>query len=1403
MTTVAIIFRQGSRGEDMTSPVESGGAQVVIDELLEEQARRWRDHKPTPVEGYLERHPPLRDDPDSVLALIFNEVALREELGESPRSVEYVRRFPALAREVADQFEVHRALRAGPRLPEDGKQYGHGQNKAAPPAPKDARAPWPQVPGYEILGLLGSGGMGVVYRALDKNRGALVALKAIAQENPGAILRFKQEFRSLVEVVHTNLVRLYELVFHDSAWYIVMELVEGADFLAYVRGDQGTAVEKSRGIGLTTTEAHDSLLRTAPGPDASGPAQEPKPLSPAGRGRLRDALLQLARGIAAVHSAGKLHRDIKPSNVLVTPQRRVVLLDFGLVAELGRQGLSQAADLHAPGTAAYMSPEQAAGTKVSAASDWYSMGVMLYEAVTGRLPIVGNALEVMMDKQRFDPPPPRELVSDLPEDLAALCIDLLRRDASTRPTGRDILRRLGDTPDPDQGSEQQSSRGQVPLVGRERHRCALHDAFVAVTGGRTVVLQVHGRSGAGKSILVQRYLDDLIEGDLAVVLAGRCYQQESVPYKALDAAVDMLARYLMGLPPEEARALMPRDFGALARVFPTMRRVEAIAEAPRRAVDVPDPQELRRRAFAALRELLARVGDHRPLLVSIDDAQWGDLDSAKLLADVLRPPDPPVLLLVATYRSEDKETSPFVRALGAPKGGPDEIVEKRELLVEPLTPAESRELALALFGRAGPEALERAEDVARESGGNPFFVGELVRHVQTGEDCSGGPGAAAGVDLDDVLWARIQRLPDEARRLLEVVAISGRPLREADACHCVEGLVDGRSALALLQSSRLVRGVPGTEEEIETYHDRVRETVVARLGPEALQGHHRRLALVLEASGRADPELLGAHFCGAGDAEKGGQYFAAAAVRAADALAFDRAAKLYRRALEVPPAEIGAVRRLRTALGDALANAGRGAEAAVAYLEAAQGATTAEALELRRRTALQYLISGHIDEGLAALRSVLGEVGMRLPATPRGALLSLLWQRARLRLRGLDYRRRDPSEISAADLTRVDVCWSAATGLSVVDTIRGADFQSRCTLLALRAGERSRIARSLAMEAAHSATGGLRCRARTARLLAAADHLAGQVEDPYPRGTLAVTHGIAFYLEGDWKQAHAHCTQAVDFLRERCTGVYWERNTATAFGLWALSHMGEVAELGRQWSRLLAEARDRGDLYAVMNLSTYLLSIVRLAADEPDRARDEVGQAMAHWSRGGYHVQHNDQAWGMAQIHLYAGRGGAAWDLMTWNWPALSRSLLLRVQFIRVAMWQLRARCALAAAEDSSEPEALLHAAAADARRLEREATPWSHASARLVRAALAWNHGDERGAADLLTDAAGRFDGIPMAICAAAARRRLGVLVGGDQGAALVESADAWMRGQEVRDPIRTTEVYAPGFNKTRASAG
>jgi hypothetical protein len=260
--------------------------------------------------------------------------------------------------------------------------------------------------------------------------------------------------------------------------------------------------------------------------------------------------------------------------------------------------------------------------------------------------------------------------------------------------------------------------------------------------------------------------------------------------------------------------------------------------------------------------------------------------------------------------------------------------------------------------------------------------------------------------------------------------------------------------------------------------------------------------------------------------------------------------------------------------------------------------------------------------------------------------------------------------------------------------------------------------------------------------------------------------------------------------------VAWEIDTSSSFASWGLSHLGEVAELAQRWPVLLADARERGDLYATVNLSSYLMSVVRLAADQPVEARADLEQNMARWSRKGYHVQHNDALWAGVQIELYAGDATAAWRMIQESWPALSRSLLLRVQFVRTSMWFLRGRVALAAAFQARERgvgavHPLLRRARKDAARLAAERMPCPTAYASMLRGAVAAFDGNDLDAIPMLERSIGQFTDVGMSLAAMAVRRRLGELRGGTEGQTLIQEADRWMEGQSIQNAERMSALF------------
>jgi len=251
----------------------------------------------------------------------------------------------------------------------------------------------------------------------------------------------------------------------------------------------------------------------------------------------------------------------------------------------------------------------------------------------------------------------------------------------------------------------------------------------------------------------------------------------------------------------------------------------------------------------------------------------------------------------------------------------------------------------------------------------------------------------------------------------------------------------------------------------------------------------------------------------------------------------------------------------------------------------------------------------------------------------------------------------------------------------------------------------------------------------------------------------------------------------------------------------SLVQLGEIGRVVRETPKAVREARQRGDLYAAVNLRIDVANIAWLAADDPDGAVAQIDEAMSEWSKRGFHVEHYYELIARTNALVYRGRARDAHALLTARWPALRRSLLpFTAQSVRIFSLHARARSALATAgEGGPDCASLLREAASAARRIERErmayATPW----APLVRAGIAVTQGrkDDPRALSLLREAISGFTAADMALYAAASRRCLGVLVGGDDGRDLVRAADAWMTSESIKNPARMTAMLAPGFGR------
>ena len=818
-----------------------------------------------------------------------------------------------------------------------------------------------QLGSYELIRRLGQGGMGEVFEARRLSSQDRVAIKLLPLDTGGKLLQyFKREFRSLATVHHPNLIGMHTLECDGEQWFLTMDLVDGGvDFLSYVRPE-----------GKLNEE------------------------------RLRAKLKELASAMAALHARGIIHRDLKPGNVMVDREGRLAVLDFGLVLEL-KSGISfEGGEIQ--GTPGYMSPQQVNGEVSTPACDWYAVGTMIYHAITGKLPFSDKSVMKLLRAKLTNEAPP--LNGEGPADLCELATRMLRLDPAERPKQDDIFQALS------LEAELPPRDVRVDLIGRDDQLRQLDDVFQEVKKERNArLVQITGKSGEGKSSLVDAFLRSVEGNQPVVVFAGRCYDRESVPFKALDGVVDGVCHFLRRLNPADVRRMLPDDIGLLGQLFPVLSQVQVIEDATRQMANARnlDSRQVRLRAFLALRQLLASIASGREVVIFIDDLQWGDADSAEALFELLKPPTDTALLVIGTCRSDEMEQSRFLQHYDTLRERSSETPELAQIEVGKLTVSESQQLIVNAAPFYMQEQDPIVEEIIAEAAGNPYLTLQLIESLHLDED------KVTYRTLHDVIATKLAGLPDLADGLLKLLTVFGRDISMSELAEAAGSYSTTISTLTRMRSEQLVRWLSEDAEPVlDIYHDKIRESVLAQIPNSEKSGLHHALAETIERrAGGVSPESLDAlsltneslrarlfdlssHFDAAGTTEKARYYGLLAAEQAYNQLALEVAVEHYQVASRHAAGSSDSIRyRIAFGYSDVLAKIGR-LDAASQELDRANNfaideVQTAQIHALRASLAFK---AGTGDQVPDICAEALRQLGTKLPRTTVGFACGSVWQ---------------------------------------------------------------------------------------------------------------------------------------------------------------------------------------------------------------------------------------------------------------------------------------------------------------------------------------------------------------------------------------------------------------------------
>ncbi|MEC4087089.1 serine/threonine-protein kinase PknK [Pseudoalteromonas rubra] len=1162
---------------------------------------------------------------------------------------------------------------------------------------------------YVIRGILGRGGMGVVYEAWDEASNRFVALKTIQGTEPVSLYRFKLEYRQVAQIAHPNLVSLFGLTFIEGACYIVMELIRGSLLSHFVAQSHSDTMLDTI-VATRTLSATDS-------PILSTPARQDY-IAPL-RLDVLNLAHQLARAICALHGGGVLHLDIKPNNIILTSGGELKLLDFGVsqlkTAQRGHTPLQQL------GTPKYMAPECLSEQVQTAASDWYSFAVVILELVTGR-----SAKELVIlpdDKGMFEKQVSTILHQHLHKALIAILARALSPDPHDRPTGKEVLAAF-DANDAFLATTDVSDEARV-FVGREKDLEMLNEAFCTHTGGQHQLVCVEGSPGIGKTSLVEQFLNSL---DNVVVLRGRCHERETVPFKALDMLIDDFAQYLSAVPPQIRCRYIVDGFQYLAILFPVLRGFVSHEKCDPNM----DAMHCRALAMKALANSLSLLVNKQQVILFLDDIQWGDEDSAQLLVSFLEYLPEKCPFIILSKRTEVSEENRFAAVLEQFQHAPDCPVTFESITVNPLTPIQSTEMLEALLEDSQAAKSESAHDIVRISRGVPFLMEQLL-HFGLQSDMD-------EIDGHAIIQLRLNELSPESREILSFVAIAGQPVKADTILSIVGDIHIDDFTFTCLRAQRLL--VVQAGGHVQCFHDQIRESILSIECSALLKVRAGKLAAALAEDCKSDNAFLGQLFYQSGQTQRAIDCMIHAADEAELALAFGREADICHQVISwLPDSRQAEVYGLTERRAIALSRGGYGVQAAELFAELAKtdGLCDSERARLNGMAASQFMYGGHIEKGEDLFKPLLKKWRLPYPGSTKTAMLRIIWSIVVLEVR----RRWLKKEKLSAEVSdpKIELVFSVANSLSNWDPIRGLYFSLLSLRLAINKKDLKRTVQGLNIYAFALSYGGTaRHKKISSRIFEQASQLGESLTEPEYKMHRTLLEGVSLSIQSEYQASiemimHAEEQFSTKIFDAQNNAVI-ARTTATHI-FWLMGRVHKIGELVPQW---ILDAKSRGDHFSLVELNMFM-GVYHAANGEMEQGRGIINDAIASWPLAEFTYQHWVASKALIQIGLMTGNIEDTWVKLREDLRQAKRAGLFGSISVRTDYFFLHGRVALARAQhDPSMASKMLKVAEQDAKGLLKEIAHSARGYGYCLRAGIARIKGAEKASLDALASAENHF---------------------------------------------------------------